>query len=197
MGESLFRINYFYHFWFLWLKLNNFRSISTYIWTLDNRRNMVLLGIFNNCWKALLSCVNCAELHRRLYDIFVDILESPIPGLVGHFGTMEGLPMGLHPSAFLQILLLPSIVIVRLRIRSLSIIRRTSLSEKEWNCRREGQLHGSSPRASRVSRFSANTIVWLDPLGDWLSVRTKLAFLWKKNADELEWKKLISVELNT
>jgi len=43
-----------------------------------------------------LSCVNCTELHRLSCDISDDILESiRIPGLVGHFGTMEGLPMGL------------------------------------------------------------------------------------------------------
>lgn len=83
-----------------------------------------------------------------------------------------------YPSAFLQILLSPSTVIVRPRIRSLSIIRHTCLSEKEWNCRRGGQLHGSSPCAARfpvlckcdcATRFARRS-AW-----DWLSLRIEVA----------------------
>lgn len=93
------------------------------------------------------------ELQDRAVFI-VDIVESlrflKISGPPRNNGAAP--PRDFYPSVFFQILLQPS----TLRVSDRRRLYDSCLSEKEWNCRWEEQLHGSSPL---VSRFSANAIV--------------------------------------
>lgn len=127
---------------FLWILK---KLISNKFNCLINRFNIVWY-IWRSFKISLLNYTSCISCRIALFlsSILSNLFDSW--GLESHLATMEQLPVGLLP---LRVLPNTPTTLDSGRVSDRRRLYGSCLSEKEWNCRWGGQLHGSSPCISR------------------------------------------------